>query len=421
MLFIPNHALTFEDVVKFLPQTFQHSSKGRHIALMYRRVPDKNGHLNSIILIATDLTDETEAQLRARMQQNYVDMICRIFKERNQFMTTITHLRNFINESKTLVKRDDASSVLRLLHTLKASAKHFSLDALSNVIHKMEADLRSASIQSDEEFQARLKKGGDEVNACIESVLEQVGDLIGQDFEGRGNLREIDEDTIYEFARLMRAQGVNPDIIRQYLVAIAAVPVQEAFHQFEREIKDLAVIMGKKVKPIRFTGSNPRVLLQPMEGFLLSIMHISRNIIDHGIEPVVTRLARGKDPAGLISVHTDLVDNLQTGRKMVQILISDDGNGIDPTLVRKKLASIDPNGSWKNDSDEVVIQRIMQWEVSTRAEISDISGRGVGMEAVEREVNLLGGTIKVYSELYKGTRFDIRIPYGLDVPEKRAA
>lgn len=421
MLFTPSHALTFEDVVKFLPQTFQHSSKGRHIALMYRPVPDKNGQLSSIILIATDLTEETEAQLRARMQQSYVDMICRIFKERNQFMTTITHLRNFINESRTTVKRDESASVLRLLHTLKASAKHFSLDALSNIIHKMEADLRSTNIRSDEDFQARLRKGGDEVNACIESVLEQVGDLIGQDFEGRGNLREIDEDTIYDFARVMRTCGVNPDIIHQYLMTIAAVPIQEAFHQFEREIKDLAVIMGKRVKPIRFSGSNPRVLLQPMEGFFLSIMHISRNIIDHGVEPVVTRLARGKDPAGQISIHTDLIDNPQSNRKILQILISDDGNGIDPTLVRKKLASIDPEGSWKNDSDEEVIQRIMLWEVSTRTEISDISGRGVGMEAVEREVRLLGGTIRVHSELYKGTRFDIRIPYGLDVPEKKAA
>ena len=419
MLFAPNHALSFDDVVKFLPQTFVHSDKNRRIGIVYRPVRDKAEQLLSIILIATDRTEEAEAELRAKAQQNFVAMISRIFKERSQFMVTITHLRKFIEDSKAPVKKDDASTILRLLHTLKASAKHYHMDAMSSAIHKLEAELRSTDIQSDEEFQSLLRKGGDNIGECLKAVLDQIGDLIGQDFEGRGNLREIDEDMIYSFARFMRDQKVDPALIRQYLSAIAALPINDAFHQFERELKDLAVIMGKRVKPVHYTGTNPPVLMQPMEGFLLSIMHICRNIVDHGIEPAVTRLARGKDPSGQVTIHTDLIDSAETGRKMLQIDISDDGNGIDPALVRQKLAKIDPDGAWQKDDDEKVIQRILLWEVSTRAEVSEMSGRGVGMEAVDREVRLLGGTIKVSSDLYRGTKFEIRIPYGLDVPEPK--
>lgn len=417
MLFAPDHALSFDDVVKFLPQTFSHSSRGRHIGLVYRPVRDANDVLLSVVLIATDETDEVEAQLRTRMQQTFVAMISSIFKERNQFMVTLTHIRQFIEATTKPVKLAESAELLRLLHTLKASVKHFHMDSMAAVIHKLEADLRSAAVSTDAAFQERLSKGGQEIEACLKAVLEQLDDLIGQDFEGRGNTREIKEEVIYDFARQMRAMNVDAEVVRQYLSAIAAVPVNDAFRQFEREIKDLAEIMGKKAKPLQFTGSNPRVLLQPMEGFFMSIMHISRNIVDHGIEPVVTRLARGKDPAGQVTVHTDLIDNPVSGRKLLHIVIADDGNGIDPTLVRAKLSKIDPDGAWRYDDDDAVIQRILLWEVSTRTEVSEISGRGVGMEAVDREVKLLGGTIRVQSELYKGTKFDIRIPYGLDVPE----
>jgi two-component system chemotaxis sensor kinase CheA len=414
MLFAPNHALGFDDVIKFLPQLFSHSSGGRHISLLYRPLYDGKGQMLSVVLIVTDQTEEEEAQLRARLQQVYVNMICRIFKERNQFLATITHLRKFVEESKIPTKRAESSSILRLLHTLKAAAKHFFLENLADVIRQLEAELRSPSIRNEDDFQQRLHRGGEQVESCVRAILDQVGDLIGQDYEGRGNTHEVDENAIYDFARKLREQQVDGELIREYLLAIAAAPINEFFHQFERELKDLAEIMGKKVKPILFTGTNPRVLARPMESFLLSLMHICRNIVDHGIEPAVTRLARGKEPAGLVTIYTTLIDN----EKTLQIIISDDGNGVDPASVRAKLASISPNGEWQKDDDHAVIQRILLWEVTTKSDVTDLSGRGVGMEAVDREVKLLGGTIEVFSELYKGTRFDIRIPYNLSVPKE---
>jgi two-component system, chemotaxis family, sensor kinase CheA len=416
MLFVPNHALSFDDVIRFLPQVYSHSGGGRHIALMYRPLCGRNGQLLNVVLIATDQTEEAEAHLRARVQQVYVSMICRIFKERNQFLATITHLRKFVDESKIPVKRADSASILRLLHTLKAAAKHFFLESLADVIRMLEVELRSPSLQSEQDFQRRLRRGGEEVEACVDAVLEQIGDLIGQDYEGRGNMHEVDESLIYDFARQMRERMVEPDLIHDYLLNIAAVPINDSFHQFERELKDLAEIMGKKIKPILYTGTNPRVLTKPMEGFLLSTMHICRNIVDHGIEPAVTRLARGKDPAGLVTIHTALVDVPGKAEKMLQIVIGDDGNGIDPAAVRARLAVIDPQGTWRQDDDHAVIQRIFLWEVTTRSDVTELSGRGVGMEVVAREIKLLGGTVEVFSEVYRGTRIDIRIPYSLSVP-----
>lgn len=420
ILYEPNHALGFDDVIKFMPQFFPHS-QGRRISLMYRPIRAKDGTLMQVVVIATDQTDEFEAHQRAKQQQDYADMICRIFKERNTFLATITHVRKVIEMAKEPVRRDNAAPLLRMLHTLKAAVKHFHLEELGDLVSRLENDLRSGAITSDSEFQKCLMTGRVEVEAALNDVLAQVRNLIGQDYEGRGNTQEVLESSLYAFAQEMERRHVDPTVIRHYLTSIAAVPAQECFRQFERELNDLSELTGKQVKPIRYTGSNPRVLMRPIHDFLFSLTHVCRNIMDHGIEPPVTRLARGKDPAGQIAIHVDTVSDDVTKQEWLHIVISDDGNGIDPARIRAKLATTDPQGAWRNEDDQAVIQHIFSWGFSTRDDVTDLSGRGVGMEAVEREVSFLGGSIKAYSDLYRGTRFDIRIPYLFDLHPVQAA
>ena len=413
ILFMPHHALSFDDVVAFLPKFYPHGGQ-RRVSLVYRPIRDAEGVLTRVVVIATDETEEFEAEQRAKVQQNYADMICRIFKERNQFLATITHIRKFSEAAARPVKRSEGAPFLRLLHTLKAAVKYFHMDALGDVIHKLENDLRADTATSDADFQACLRAGQVALDQGLNAVLNQVRDLIGQDYEGKGNTNEVEESVLYDFAQDMQNHRIDPALIRRYLSTIAAVPVDTCFGLFERELRDLAEITGKQVKPIRYTGTNPRVLTRPIQEFILSLTHICRNIVDHGIEPSVTRLARGKDPEGQVSIHTDLLPGAGVDRgEWLHIVISDDGNGVDPSKVRAKLATVDPHGKWRLEDDQAVIQHIFSWGFSTRDAITDLSGHGVGMEAVEREVQLLGGAIRVSSELYKGTRFDIRVPHSL--------
>lgn len=418
ILFMKDHALGFDDVVKFLPQFFPHSA-GRRINLMYRPIRDKNGDMTHVVVIATDQTEEYEAQARAQHQQNYADMICRIFKERNQFHATLQHTRKFIEMSKGKLTEEDYPTLLRTLHTLKAAVKHFHLEELGALVHDLETELRGEKASSPDAFLALLREGGMRIDKALEAVLEQVSELIGQDYERRGNMHEVEEAALYDFANEMEMRKADPYLIRNFLSTIAAVPVQECFSQFERELIDLADVVGKQVKPIRYTGSNPRILTKPLHDFLFSLTHICRNIIDHGIEPPVARMARGKDPAGQVSIHAEtFLDDAK--HEWISLVIADDGGGIDPARVRAKLATIDPQGAWRGEDDKEVIQRIFSWGFSTRDHVTDLSGRGVGLEAVEREVSALGGTIKVLSELYHGVRFEIKIPYTFDLRNKVA-
>lgn len=415
VLYQPDHALSFEDVVRFLPSLYMHSAQ-RRIALVYRPILDAQNKLLRIVLIATDQTEEHAAKQMAEHQQNYAEMICRIYKDRNQFQSTLAYLREFIdktgNKEATLA---DSSDIFRDAHTLKAAVKQFNLVEFAKLLHECENVLRDPTIETDEGFRTQLIGVNQKVTDALHGLTEEVSALIGTEYEWRGNMREIGEDDIYDFAKLMEKENVSHDILEQYLSSIAAVPIRECFYSFERELRELAIMMDKQIKPVLFKGTNPRVLTRPIQDFLFSLTHICRNIVDHGIEPPVTRMARGKDAAGLITISCDIEKDAEDGKRWLAISISDDGNGIDPSRVRAKLYSMDPEGDWRFEDDKTVIQRVFSWDFTTKDEVTDISGRGVGMEAVDLCVKNLGGTITVGSELYKGTKFELRVPYLIDL------
>jgi two-component system chemotaxis sensor kinase CheA len=415
ILFMPDHALGFPDVINFLPQFFPHPKK-RRITLLYKPIYQKPRVLDRVVLIATDVTEEYEAQELAKQRQEYADMICRIFRERNQFLATITHLRTFLEQANSPDVCENKASLLRLLHTLKAAVKHFHLRNLAETVHSLESELRSETIQTDEEFKKILNAGRHCVDRELSTVLDTIKDLIGQDYERRGNMREIEESALYNFALVMNISGVSHDIVDHYLRFIVAIPIQDCFRQFERELLDLAEITGKQIKPVRYSGSNPPVLLREYQAMIFSLTHVCRNIVDHGIEPSVTRIARGKDPAGQVLIEADVVpDAVEEGKQWLRLEISDDGGGIDAARVREKLTLVDPNDTLHQQDDHAVIQSIFTFGISTRDRVTDLSGRGVGMNVVKREVENLNGRIEVSSELYRGTRFEIHVPYLMSI------
>jgi two-component system, chemotaxis family, sensor kinase CheA len=413
VLFDATHALGFDDAAKFLPESFPHDA-GKNVNLMYRPVRSKNGALVSVVVIATDRSDEVAAQEMARQQQQFAAMICKIFQERNQFVTTITHIRDFlVLAAKPTSGRGNAAEILRQLHTLKGAVRHFNLLRFGDLVHELEDLLRIDNNISEEQFKTRLRDAHQRIEQELQRVLIEVKDIINTDEEQRGNVYQINEEKIYAFARQLDAGGVDRKIVHAYLEQIATIPVRDCFKSFERELHELALQIDKKVKPLVFTGANPRVLAQPLSEFFFSLTHVCRNIVDHGIEAPVTRLARGKDAAGTVTVHTEIKE--EGGKQWMHIAISDDGAGIDPSRVRQKLSTLEPEGSWRFEDDKTIIQRIFNWGVSTRDGVNDFSGRGVGLEAVEREVKLLGGSIRVTSEIYHGACFDIKIPYSIDL------
>ncbi len=410
VLFRPEHALSFEDVVKFLPSTLR-DTEGRHIALVYRPIHDLGDFLEGVVVIATDQTAHVEAQKTLEKQQVFAVMVRRIFDDRNGFAATVAHLRALAIASPR-VTREERTEFLRHLHTIKANARYFSILDVETVVHNLETSLRGLEDEGDG-FNAALVGGQEALTQALACLTVTCGNLLGREGEGERLMLEMREDDVYAFGRVLRDHRVPPDLLREYLLTLAAVPFNACFKSFERSLQDLAGILDKQVKPVRFIGSNPLILTRPLREFLFALPHLARNMADHGLEDPVTRLSRGKDPQGQVTICGDVVVGPR-GEETLEIRISDDGNGIDPSRVRARLAVVDPQGEWRFEDDKTVIQRVFSWGFSTKGEVSRLSGRGLGLDVMAHEVGRLGGSMSVASELYRGVEFIIRVPYRMD-------
>jgi two-component system chemotaxis sensor kinase CheA len=184
------------------------------------------------------------------------------------------------------------------------------------------------------------------------------------------------------------------------------VPIGAQFNKTARLVRDLARRVGKQIV-FEASGENTELDKTIAAELADPLLHMVRNSIDHGIEPADERIARGKDPTAHIRVSACH----QSGQIVVSI--SDDGRGLDREKILAKARQkglIEPDAQL---ADSEVYQLIFEPGFSTAATVSDISGRGVGMDVVRRHVQKLRGRIEIQSSAGEGTTFFIKLPLTL--------
>lgn len=412
ILFMPDHALGFDDAVRFMPDEM-HMGDDRTILLTYRPIRNADGYLMRIVLIATDKTEEKEAQKRADAERLFAAMICAIFAERQSFALTMAEMKMLIEK----LARQDAGLMtqdfFRDVHTMKGAAMHFKMEALGQKLHALENTLRMAEGEAPDVITEALAQHRAEIQLEFGRIQNALRDILGDTSAGAQGLIEVDEESLYQFGKLLKQQNVSPDIYFAFQNTLLAIPLFTMLKSLDRQIAPLAEKLEKKVRPIVFTGENIRMPARPLQHFMLALTHVVHNILDHGIELPLARLAKGKDAFGHVEINVRRVTG-EDGRKWVQVTIADDGAGIDPNRVRSKLAQVNPQGTWREDDDRTIIQHLLVHEVSTKDEISMLSGRGTGMSAVYQEVLRLGGQVELLSEMHRGTQLIIRLPEVLE-------
>jgi two-component system chemotaxis sensor kinase CheA len=191
--------------------------------------------------------------------------------------------------------------------------------------------------------------------------------------------------------------------LEERLVELRMVSLAQTFSKAGRLAERLAKDLGKEVK-VALAGRGTQIDKMIVDRIGGPIYHVLRNAVDHGIEPADERLKSGKPPVGTIKIEATL-----EGTQAV-ISISDDGRGIDPDKVLQRAREV---GSILEDeqlSDHDVLRLIFRSGFSTASQVSAVSGRGVGLDDVERVMYDLGGEIRVSSEKGKGSRFELAVP-----------
>ncbi|EKO3930890.1 chemotaxis protein CheA [Vibrio fluvialis] len=245
----------------------------------------------------------------------------------------------------------------------------------------------------------------------VDSLINLVGELVIT----QSMLTEIGND--FSMDKLEKLQAglaqllQNSKDLQENVLNIRMLPMSFAFSRFPRLVRDLCGRLEKKVD-LHIQGENTELDKTVLERIVDPLVHLVRNGIDHGIERPQQRLDAGKPEMGLIELNA-----YHQGGSII-IEVKDDGAGIDCDRVWRKAVEkgVLPGDSRREEiSDKQVLNLIFAPGFSTADQVSDISGRGVGMDVVKRNIEELGGHIEVESHLGQGSHFTISLPLTLAI------
>ncbi len=236
------------------------------------------------------------------------------------------------------------------------------------------------------------------------SKLNRMLDLTGEIAIARGRVREmLPQLANDELVELERQVDILQAELQELIMRARMVPIGPLFKQYARTVRDLAASHGKNARLITI-GDDVELDTSAVELLRDPLTHMIRNAIDHGLEPSPVRVANGKSPVGSITLEA------RHDAGSIFIRVSDDGAGLDKAAIRAQAHST-------AESDAEIFELIFTPGFSTAASVTDLSGRGVGMDVVRRAIEALRGTISVDSHAGQGTTLTIKLPLTLAVIE----
>lgn len=244
----------------------------------------------------------------------------------------------------------------------------------------------------------------------IDTTMNLVGELIIQRSMIVSLTAEIEaehygKESARRLGEAVALTGRTLSELQESVMRMRLVPIDQVFRRFPRVVRDASIKLGKPLR-LEIKGGETEIDKSIVEEISDPLIHLVRNACDHGVESPDVRRAAGKPEEGLITLRARRVGN------QIAVEIEDDGAGIDPNrivakAIKKNLITEQEVADW---TDIQKTGLIFLPGFSTKEQISDMSGRGVGMDVVKTTVDSLGGTVTVTSAVGQGSRFTIKLP-----------
>jgi two-component system chemotaxis sensor kinase CheA len=243
--------------------------------------------------------------------------------------------------------------------------------------------------------------------AKIDTLVNLVGELVITESMLADASRDFGFDGEGRFAAALTLLQRNTRNLQEAILGVRMVPISFIFSRLPRLARDVGERLAKDVE-LELHGEETELDKGLVERITDPLIHLVRNAIDHGIEPAEVRAAAGKRPRGRV------VARARHEGGMVVISVADDGAGLDRARILAKAAEhgIEADASW---SDADVWRLVLRAGFSTSSVVTDVSGRGVGMDVVSRNVEALGGSLEIDSQKGRGTTMTIRLPLTLAI------
>lgn len=391
---------------------------GRHIHIGYKIIPNPNDAASeSFMVIFTDVTEKRELQSQVEAERNILKMVVKVIVDFGDYTECVRDFKTFYEiELPELLNGTDPLrtkllNIYRDIHTYKGNFAQFGLTQTADRLHELENELSELLRASEERTVEQVTAAAKQWNFrdWLQQDVEVLKSVLGESFLVQQDVLLIDKSKIIEIEKKMltilspgECKLLLPDLRK-----LRCKPFKELLKTYPDYVDSLAERMEKLVAPFEIRGEEVAADTERYYDFTRSLIHVFRNIVDHALEPADEREAAGKDEYGRIDCEFRL-----EGRDLV-LTIRDDGRGIDPAVIRAKALEreIASAEQLERMSENETIQLVFHDEFSTKEQVSDVSGRGIGLSSVRAEAEKLGGTVRVESTVGAGTTFLFVLPY----------
>jgi len=333
---------------------------------------------------------------------------------------------DYIKKHGFTLKFQSVASYEQLLEQIEATSYIKSIDfQTDDVIVPSEQQEEVASIEetfSSEKPKAQAEKKVQQQSSSVsaknsvvsvnvqklDKLMDLVGELVIAEAIVANTIRTLTGDTHSNIMEINQLSKITSDL-QDTIMSIRMVPLSPVFNKMRRITRDMCQKLNKQAT-IEIIGEETEIDKSVIDRISDPLMHIVRNCIDHGIEDSETRLASNKPEAGKVVLEARNIGS------DVLLIISDDGRGINKERILEKAyeAGLVPQLNVEL-TDREIYQFLFHPGLSTKEEITEFSGRGVGMDVVASNIEQIGGTIYIDSQPNKGSTFTIKIPLTLAI------
>ncbi len=376
---------------------------GKIHRIEYKLVTDEQNR-DLIMLILTDITETRDLESQMMAERDMLQMIVKVLLNRDDFLSIYNDFLVDMNRFFNYIEDEEYDDILRKIHTYKGVFSQYYMSNISDTLNKLEDEIYEAGTM-DYIRQVERSRVFDALNKDIDNIKRYTS----EDILEENGLYAVKEEKIIEIEQKIKSilPATEFNKVIPIIKSIRYKSVKEGLRQYPDYVTKLSERMEKSVLPFEIQGDDIFVDFDVYQNLFKNMVHLFRNAVDHGIETEDERMETGKSQAATISCQVKRQNN-----ECFEIVIQDDGRGIDLNVIKalalKKGLIQEKDMDMMGESD--LLNLIFQQKLSTKNEASVISGRGVGLASVKDQVESLGGSIKVKTDIGNGTTFILSLP-----------
>ncbi len=382
----------------------------KDIHIQYRVIED-----NRIMCIMTDESEKEQLNIQLSEEKEVQDVLIKAITDNQYFSYLIRdakelfHIFQQVVSINTIQKTDIhfLKSILFDVHDLKANLGFFSFHKTSKFCFEIEnilSDLSENSHLNLDKFKTLIQK----TQNTFYDELQFFKDKLGDAWVEESGFLSVPTSSVIQIAETVHKSYPQDNHLINIVEGIRRVPAKHIFHRFIDISNKLAVKLGKKINPLSIVGGEVKLPIDIFEDLAQKLIHLIRNMIDHGIEMPEERLKQDKSEEGNLQIIIEERKEDNIPYWIIQFI--DDGRGINFDKVQQVAQEKELMQPGTIASKAQLLNILFTEEVSTVSSVSDTSGRGVGLSNIKKSIQALDGDIMVKTKQNKGTVILFKIP-----------